>query len=629
MDRIFKGFIACSGGFGPNGKKNLIPTKPDYLVNPDPFDRVESCDSYAGVIADGVVLIDIDDADEGKLVLDMVEELRLKTIVYRTTRGYHFYFHSKVKGNVTAHPTPIGVTVDTKVGGKGIAYLKISGEEREKVYDNGVGDLPAWLAPNASLSKTFGMGDGAGRNSALFRNIMVLKEAGWDFEDIKELYAVVNQRALATPLSDKELAMVLRPEAYDKAPAGRDSGRMSYDQVLDLCDLYMETYLPRKSDEVLRIYDGSKWVGGDKTLRRYMIDMDRRISASQREEVMKRIDDLVPYEPYEPEDHYIWLVNGIFDVNKMELIPHTPDIFLTNSLEHEWNPDAYCPVVDKFLDDISDNDGEVRSVLEEVIGMCLSPSMKFQKAVFILGDQSNGKSTFLNMLSKFFGRANVSNTGIAQLVERFGAFSLHDKMVAIMTDVTDDFLKDLSIWRALTVGDPISVEAKGKDAFDMWSRCKQICSVNTMPSFSDPTGANARRILIIPFEREFTEEERDLGLADKLDTREGYEYLLRLGVDGLRRLWDNQGFTKSDPIDVATAWNEFDSSHMNAFLNVTSSESIINRSIDDVYGAYNYWASNNNYRPYGRKAFVSAVRRTLKLVRVREDKIEYFREKTA
>ena len=150
-----------------------------------------------------------------------------------------------------------------------------------------------------------------------------------------------------------------------------------------------------------------------------------------------------------------------------------------------------------------------------------------------------------------------------------------------------------------------------------------------MPSFSDPTGANARRILIIPFEREFTEEERDLGLADKLDTREGYEYLLRLGVDGLRRLWDNQGFTKSDPIDVATAWNEFDSSHMNAFLNVTSSESIINRPIDDVYGAYNYWASNNNYRPYGRKAFVSAVRRTLKLVRVREDKMEYFREKTA
>ena len=59
---------------------------------------VQDCESYAGILADDAVLIDIDDYEQSETLMQIVEDKQLLCRVYETSRGKHFFFkNSKVE----------------------------------------------------------------------------------------------------------------------------------------------------------------------------------------------------------------------------------------------------------------------------------------------------------------------------------------------------------------------------------------------------------------------------------------------------------------------------------------------------------------------------------------------------
>ena len=121
---LFRGYVKtknkkCTQKFA-NGEKLLT------------LEQAQSLPEYAGIIADGIILIDIDDKKQSELLMDIVEDLQINCRVYQTTRGKHFYFkNTKVMKCATGTKLACGLTADIKLGTKNsYAIMKYDNKER-------------------------------------------------------------------------------------------------------------------------------------------------------------------------------------------------------------------------------------------------------------------------------------------------------------------------------------------------------------------------------------------------------------------------------------------------------------------------------------------------------------------
>jgi putative DNA primase/helicase len=88
-----------------------------------------------------------------------------------------------------------------------------------------------------------------------------------------------------------------------------------------------------------------------------------------------RVNEVIDYikastfrDRYEEPPHLIPLQNGVLDINTMELKPHSPEYMFFNLLPVEYNPNAKCPNIEKFLSEITGCKEDVE-ILLEVIGI--------------------------------------------------------------------------------------------------------------------------------------------------------------------------------------------------------------------------------------------------------------------
>lgn len=72
------------------------------------LEEVKAFESYGGVLSDDAILIDIDDAEQSEILLQMVEAFQLNCQVMRTARGRHFTFiNSGVSSCGTGKSLPV------------------------------------------------------------------------------------------------------------------------------------------------------------------------------------------------------------------------------------------------------------------------------------------------------------------------------------------------------------------------------------------------------------------------------------------------------------------------------------------------------------------------------------------
>lgn len=80
---FFRGYIKTKGKQAAEPFKNKTSFQS--------YDDVKGLDSFAGILAENAVLVDIDDAEQSEILLDIVDDLNVKCRVYATTRGKHFF----------------------------------------------------------------------------------------------------------------------------------------------------------------------------------------------------------------------------------------------------------------------------------------------------------------------------------------------------------------------------------------------------------------------------------------------------------------------------------------------------------------------------------------------------------
>lgn len=607
MNSFFRGFVRTAN------KKCIDKFKDAPLRT---YEDVKDLDEFAGVLASDSVLIDFDDERMAEIALDIVEALEMRCRVVKTTRGYHMFFknnNSKIKKCYTGTKLAVGLTCDIKCGLKNsYAICKFDGKEREIIYDKfpeeEYQEVPNIFLPIETKIDLLNLKEGEGRNNKLFSYILPLQQNGFNKDEIINILSIVNKYIFNEPVSDDEFAVITRDDSFTaEKPIFFNGNTFFFDRF---AHYLKDTNHIIKMNGQLHIYKDGVYSNNQRDIKAAMIQHIAQLNRTKRDETLSYLDLLIDKDYTKDSTNLIAFRNGVYDLLNNELGEFSPSKIVTNKIDWNYNPNAYNKTVDETLDRIACGDKSVRSLLEEAIGYCFYRRNELGKSFILIGGGSNGKSTFLDMVNNLLGMDNISSLDLKELGERFKAAQLSGKLANIGDDISDDFVKDASMFKKLVTGGRINTENKGTDLFEFDCYCKFMFSANDMPRIKDRTGAVLRRLVIVPFNAKFTVSNSgfDPYIKYKLRSEDAMEYLIKLGIEGLRRVLANKKFTECKSVQQEIEeYEEFNNPILGFFKDEDTK--IENESVKDVYKQYMEYCIINTMQPMSKIEFGKQVRK--------------------
>lgn len=583
------------------------------------FEQVQSLPEYAGILAAETILIDVDDFEASEILFKVVKEYALTCRVYRTSRGKHFLFkNSGVPTNKTGCKLAIGLTADIKIGARNsYEVLKYDNQNREILYDTAENEeaqqLPRWLFPVKSKMEFLNMETGDGRNQGLFNYILTLQSNDFSVEEAREIIRIINKFVLKVPLSDDEIETVLRDDAFKK-PVFFMGSTFLFDKFATF--LKNNNHIIKINNQ-LHIYKNGIYISGLAEIEAEMIQHIPGLNRAKRTEVLAYLDILIRENSKAEDANLIAFENGLYNIVDDSFVEFTPEHIITNKIRWKYNPEAYSELADKTLNKIACNDPQIRALLEEAIGYCFYRRNELGKAFILTGDKSNGKSTFLSMVQCLLGDENISSLDLKELGDRFKTAEMFGKLANIGDDIGDEFIANPAIFKKLVTGERVSAERKGQNPFEFNNYSKLLFSANNIPRIKDKTGAVQRRLTIIPFDARFSADDPDFNpyIKHLLKTDEVMEYLINLGIVGLKRVLLNRKFTGSTKVQKAMDEYEENNNPIIGFFRECEDEEfqIENEPTNVVYKRYQEYCLANSLQPMSNIEFSKQVNRILNM----------------
>ena len=588
--------------------RGYVPTKDKQCLEKfkgrkrlNTLEDVQDLDEYAAILGEETILIDVDDGETSDLLFKIVQDLALKCRVYATTRGKHFYFKNPegyVEKSWTKQTLALGIETDAKVGrNNSYAIMRFKGVDRPMLQDcpeDEIQELPKWLTPVKTNMKFLDMEAGDGRNQSLFNYILTLQSEDFTKEEARETIRLINRYVLSDPLSERELETILRDDAFKK-PVFFKGSTFLFDKFA--------TYLKNNNHIVkingqLHIYKDGIYVPGHAEIESQMIKHIPHLKRANRSEVLAYLEIMIDGEAKTTNPNVIAFTNGLYNIKDGSFRDFTPDVVITNKIPWPYNPAAYSELLDHTLDRLACNDPEVRALLEEMVGYCLYRRNELGKAFILIGDKSNGKSTFLHVVKNMLGDSNIASLDLKELGDRFKTAELFGKLANIGDDIGDEFIANASVFKKLVTGDRVNVERKGQDPFEFNNYAKFLFSANNIPRMKDKTGAVQRRLVIVPFDAKFTPNDPDFRpfIKDELCEQDSMEYLIVLGLKALKSVLGKAQFTTSKRVQGQLDEYEQNNNPIIGFIQEVGLNGIVNEATNTVYRRYKEYCIANNFQ---------------------------------
>ena len=581
------------------------------------YDEVKDLPEYAGILAPDAILVDVDDMEQSNLLLKICEGEDIRCRVLQSRSGGHFLFkNSKIDKCFTKTKLACSLTVDIKSGFKNsYEVLKIDGKEREVLYDifedEEYQEIPKWLFPIKSGIDFMDMTAGDGRNQALFNYILTLQANDFSVDEARETIRIINKYILKDPLADDELEVILRDEAFSK-PVFFKGTTFLFDKFAVF--LKNNHHIIRINNQ-LHLYKDGIYVPGQSEIESAMISHLPQLNKAKRAEVMSYLDILIRENTQPASANFIAFRNGLFNVADDSFISFTHDYVITNKIDWDYNPNAYWEATDEVLNNVTCNDHEIRSLLEEMIGYCFFRRNELGKAFILTGSGSNGKSTFLNMLKTLLGKRNLSALDLKKLNDRFSTVMMFGKLANISDDISDEFIADSAEFKKIVTGETIDAEHKGQPKFDFDPYVKLISSANSVPRMGKGKDSSAilRRLVIIPFNAKFDSSNPNFKpfIGDSLKGQESMEYLIQLGIQGLKRVLTNRAFTSSKKVQEELDEYEETNNPILGFFKECENEDFEfeNEPTNKVYKRYQEYCLSNTLTQMSNGEFSKQVKK--------------------
>lgn len=245
--------------------------------------------------------------------------------------------------------------------------------------------------------------------------------------------------------------------------------------------------------------------------------------------------------------------NGLLRVtgDSLELLPHSPDVYSTIQLPCRWTgKEEPTPVFDSYLGTLTDHDRGLQDLLYECMGVSVSnvKAYRMKKALFMVGDGDTGKSQIRALTERLLGRGNFIGIDLGGIEARFGTGAIYGTRLAGSSDMSFLSVDELKVFKAVTGGDSVFAEFKGRQAFSFTYNGFLWFCMNRLPKFGGDNGKWVYdRIMIVRCRNVIPPEEQDRLLLDKMYMeRDGIVYKAVLALQQVIR----NGYRFSEPQSV-------------------------------------------------------------------------------
>lgn len=278
----------------------------------------------------------------------------------------------------------------------------------------------------------------------------------------------------------------------------------------------------------------------DDYITRLALSIEPSLSAKGVNEVKMNLKAFAPMAATTREPYLIPVKNGIFDEMTRTLKDFSPEYVFLNKIPIDYVEDA--PVV--FIDDdrceggqwdvdswmagLNDNE-EVVDILWDILGAAVRPNRQWDKAVFLYATSGcNGKGTFCSLVQSLVGQGSVCSMNLEQMnnpayLEGVVGASL------IYGDENDvgRYIDGSANFKSLVTGDTVAVNRKYEKVCRVGFAGLIIQNCNEKPRVRDRTDSLCRRIVLVPFDKNFKGEIENKDIKhDYLRRREVLEYVL-------------------------------------------------------------------------------------------------------
>lgn len=325
-------------------------------------------------------------------------------------------------------------------------------------------------------------------------------------------------------------------------------------------------------------------------------------------------------------------INGTLELSpEINFREHRAEDCCTYCLSYPYNPSATSKLWLDFLDTVTNHDDKKICLLQELAGYVLFPDNRLQKCAVLIGSGANGKSVFLNVLTKIFGSANISNVEMSSLSQDFQVIQLMNSMLNISAETRTNVAGAESKFKQITAGDEISACYKGKDYITFRPRAKMFLACNEYVKSSDTTEGWVRRFCFVDFPMHFVENPNpnnpeelpiDRDIESKLTTNDSLSAIFNWVLQGYQILLACGYFTEPD--DQKEINEEF--KELSNPLIEFAKEVEIDGSINNarLYNLYKDWCEESGHNSLARNTFLKRIAKAFKEYR---DDIEAYRNK--
>jgi putative DNA primase/helicase len=222
--------------------------------------------------------------------------------------------------------------------------------------------------------------------------------------------------------------------------------------------------------------------------------------------------------------------------------------------------------------------------------------MHYDRALFMVGDGGNGKSTFIDTISRIIGPDATSHIDLDGLYGQFGMAGLVGKRLNIIEEVRGNYYESNKL-KKLISGETVTIDMKYKEQFTFRPQAKFVFAVNQMPRVDDVSTATERRICAVTFLNNYRKNpnpELRKSIGGLFDEASG---ILNWMIEGAQELMDRKNFIITEEQTRMLAEYREENSSVEGFIKecveISPADSV---ETPDLYSEYKKWCQSDGGR---------------------------------
>ncbi len=319
------------------------------------------------------------------------------------------------------------------------------------------------------------------------------------------------------------------------------------------------------------------------------------------------------------QDNYLFnCLNCVYDARDDRILKHDPDLLLSKVARVNYDPTAVSHDFIKCIHEVLQGDESLINYLQILLGSAIVGENRHEEAYLIYGRTSrNGKSTILDTIRELFGdyAVNIQPDTLAIKNRNAGGPSgdiarLEGARFVQMPEPPKSMKLDASLLKAMTGGDVITARRMFEAENEFKPVFKLFINTNYLPHVLDDTLFASGRLKVIPFERQFKPEERDISLKGRLMRPENLSGILNWLIEGCRKAKQPGAFTPPEKVRNATEEYRCSSDKIQNFLeDCLIEDSGTTLAAKDVYQEYAKWCTVSGYGVENKMTFFDDLRK--------------------